>query len=300
VDLTRNLDLSDDAAGVFSATGLSGTAYQVFNDLRLPLVLPTGTRSAAVTLNLYDRPGGLLAYAGVRSLWLGQVALAGQEWQVGVFDDPFERGGGARTRHLLLRPWADREQPAQLHDGASPLFAMPTSVFLGGRAYGVAVSATEAGGPGDPGGLKLEFTERQTPLGELKLPGQHIERLALEGDSWVALLVQPTGDMKIPAGRYECTRVRLAKGDTVAVRDRFASGARVAISEGEAATLDVGGPLTNSVSASRRGPTLVLSYRLVGAGGEPYQVVREGLRPPPGFAIYRGDEQVASGKFEFG
>jgi hypothetical protein len=66
------------------------------------------------------------------------------------------------------------------------------------------------------------------------------------------------------------------------------------------AVLDAGGPLTNSVTASRHGQDLRLDYRLVGAGGETYQLVKQDRSQPPEFAIYRGDKRIASGKFEFG
>jgi hypothetical protein len=43
-----------------------------------------------------------------------------------------------------------------------------------------------------------------------------------------------------------------------------------------------------------------LSYRLLGAGGEPYQLVKQDRSKPPEFTIHFGDKQLASGKFEFG
>ena len=65
------------------------------------------------------------------------------------------------------------------------------------------------------------------------------------------------------------------------------------------AVLTAGGPLTNSVSVSRRGRYLALNYQLVGAGG-PYQLVNQDRSHPPEFTVYQGDKKVASGKFEFG
>jgi hypothetical protein len=66
------------------------------------------------------------------------------------------------------------------------------------------------------------------------------------------------------------------------------------------AVLNVGGPLTNSVIASRHGQDLRLDYRLVGTGGETYQLANQDRSKPPEFAIYKGDKKIASGKFEFG
>jgi hypothetical protein len=50
----------------------------------------------------------------------------------------------------------------------------------------------------------------------------------------------------------------------------------------------------------RRGHSLNLQYRLVGAGGETYQPLRQDPNEPPRFTIYRGEKEIASGKFEFG
>jgi hypothetical protein len=54
------------------------------------------------------------------------------------------------------------------------------------------------------------------------------------------------------------------------------------------------------VSISRHGKSLRFNYQLLGAGGEVYQLARVDRSQPPEFAVYRGDRQIASGKFEFG
>jgi hypothetical protein len=71
------------------------------------------------------------------------------------------------------------------------------------------------------------------------------------------------------------------------------------ISENKPAVLVAGGPLTNSVSISRRGKHLTMDYQLAGVGGA-YQLVNQDRSHPPEFTIYQGDKKVGSGKFEFG
>ena len=66
------------------------------------------------------------------------------------------------------------------------------------------------------------------------------------------------------------------------------------------AVLKAGGPLNNTVTASRQGQDLVLNYHLAGAGGETYQLAKQDTSKPPAFAIYKGDKKIASGDFEFG
>jgi hypothetical protein len=45
---------------------------------------------------------------------------------------------------------------------------------------------------------------------------------------------------------------------------------------------------------------LVFSYRLVGADGASFQAKTNGVRDQPAFAVYQGERQLATGKFEFG
>jgi hypothetical protein len=294
VDLNRNLDLTDDAEGVFSGEGFSEAAYAAPNDVRLPLAFPTGTRSAAVRLTLYGRPHGLFALVGLRSLWLGKVTLNQQEWQVGIIDPLLERGGG---RHLLLRPWEQRNKAFQMNDGGATVLSFTTNLFLNGRSYGLGTAET---GAGDRAGVALTFTEQSPALGELRLTGQFIDRLGLESESGLVLLDRPDPQIKVPVGRYTAAQVVLRAGDVGAVRSSRYGNTGVTVSEAGTATLAVGGPLTNSVAVNRRGRMLVFSYQLVGAGNEVYNLTRTGPRQPPEFAVFEADRKIASGKFEFG
>jgi len=78
------------------------------------------------------------------------------------------------------------------------------------------------------------------------------------------------------------------------------SGGHIAVDERSGAIVDAGGPLTNSVVASRHGPDLLLDYKLIGAGGRQYQLSGSSRSQPPEFAVFKGDKKIASGKFEFG
>jgi len=297
VDLNRNLDLTDDPLGAFASADRRNNAYPTFTNVHLPVATSAGNRSTAMDLNLFGYGNRFFANAGLRSLWLGKVTLDGKQWQVGVLDNPIERGAAGGSRHLLLRPWEDREKPFQMGDGAAPVFGFSTNLFLNGHAFGLV--AADAGA-GNKAGINLDFTEQHPALGELKLTGQFIQRLALEGSSCLVVLEQPGSVVRVPVGRYTEANVRLGNGGGEAVRDPRFAAKGVKVSETGTAALEVGGPLTNSVSLNRRGRTLVLNYQLVGAGGETYQLVRPGVRKPPEFVAYQGEAKITSGKFEFG
>jgi len=297
VDLNRNLDLTDDPLGAFASADQRGSVYPTFTNVHLPVATSAGDRSTAMDLNLFGYGNRLYANAGLRSLWLGQAMLAGKEWQVGLLDRPIERGAAAGSRHLLLRPWEDREKPFQMGDGAAPVFGFSTNLFLNGHAYGLV--AADAGA-GDKAGINLDLTEQHPALGELKPTGQFIQRLALEGSSCLVVLEQPGSVVRVPVGRYTEANVRLGNGGVEAVRSPRVAGPGVTVSETGTAALVIGGPLTNSVNINRRGRTLVFNYQLLGAGGDAYQLVRPGARKPPEFAAYQGEAKITSGKFEFG
>ena len=105
-------------------------------------------------------------------------------------------------------------------------------------------------------------------------------------------------------GTYDQCRVQLKAGQSEAYRDvnRYgapASGA-VVVQSAKTAVLLAGGPLTNSVSPSRNGRNLSLSYQLLGVDGSSYTLGAQDRSSPPLFTVYKGAKAIHSGKFEFG
>jgi hypothetical protein len=118
------------------------------------------------------------------------------------------------------------------------------------------------------------------------------------------VLDAPAGIVKAPQGTYLNPAVHVRKDDAEARLDSAGNSSQaglraVVVQADTPALVTAGGPLTNSVMIQRRGQSLVLHYRLLGAGGETYRPTsRDGQ--PPRFAIYRGDRLLESGAFEFG
>lgn len=306
LDLNRNRDLTDDPAGVFTcpAPHRSFGYYQTFTNIHLAFKTATGNHPALVDLSLYDyshRPGGSVQ---CRSFREGKLALQGREWQVGLVENICGKLDSTGEGYLLMRPWASRQQPFNLQDGSLDGFAFPRRLFLNQQGYQVDYACA---GQGETAKGKLIFREQPAELGELKLSGQFIHRLVLPCQpgktAFTVVLDTPGPEVKIPVGAYGPPEVHLKQGKTEAHRElepsvfRSVSAASVVVKAGKPGLLAVGGPLTNTVSANRRGGSLYLSYKLVGAGGS-YQL--NGLRRQPEFAIYQGDKKLASGKFDFG
>jgi hypothetical protein len=226
------------------------------------------------------------------------VTLQGEEWQVGLVGNPLEQRPSLESGNLLLRPWTDRNKPFSLYSGSLDAMQFSRKLFVGNHAYLLRCSNENQGASSK---VRVQFTEQQPSLGELKITGEYVQRVTLEGGPYLVVLDKPQAVVKVPVGSYGQTKVGLKKGDAEAYLDARTQSAagRITVNETKPAVLAVGGPLTNSVSISRQGKKLSLNYQLAGVGGG-YQLVNQDRSHPPEFAVYQGDKKIASGKFEFG
>jgi hypothetical protein len=147
----------------------------------------------------------------------------------------------------------------------------------------------------------LDSKKQPARLGELRVSGAFLDRVVLKGQNGATVVLDAKqNDLKVPADTYTLTEVRVKKGSAEAVADLRLNPRKIVVRENSVTNLIVGGPLTNAVSATRRGNFLRLGFRLVGADGLSYRLSREDRSKPPEFLVWRGDRKVASGKFEFG
>jgi phenylpyruvate tautomerase PptA (4-oxalocrotonate tautomerase family) len=290
-------------------------------------------------MDLARRPGEPLFTACLRSYWQGKMTREGQEWQVGLMQNLSDQPGSFQRGELLLRPWVERNQRfiascevpmdtlALAWTGknwmvrASDAFAFSPKVFFEGHACQLDWSAEPRGREES---LALRLTEQQTALGGLRITGNFIQRLVLTGGPYMVVLNQPAASVNLPPGRYHPYRVWLKQGKAEAYFDygmpqsgkanvvEEITGSQmpvlgpppseqaVVVEERRTAVLAVGGPLTNSVSAAHRGRNLLLSYRLIGAGGGEYWLEAGRDGKPPQVTIYKSGKKIGSGQFEFG
>lgn len=137
-------------------------------------------------------------------------------------------------------------------------------------------------------------------VGELRIEGQGIELLTVRNAAGVRKTFdRPGSTLTLPAGDYHVDSVRLEGGHSTQSAN-VPANLRVTVGSRAPATLKVGAPLRQIIKARRQGSMLVLDYELIGQGGEQYRVSRNQGAATPGFAVYRGKRNVASGQFEFG
>jgi hypothetical protein len=284
-------------------------------------------------------PGLALCDAELRSFWQGKVTVAGHDWQVGLLQNLSDQPGSFRHGELLLRPWEERDKrffaSSEVPEDtlgmpwegqnqvarASEAFAFSPAIFFEGRAWQLDWNAEPRSREEK---LALRLTEQQTPLGELQINGRFIERLVLAGGPYMVVLARPPASVKVPPGRYQPYRIRLKQDGAEAyfnygvpqtgkanVMDET-TGAKlpvvsppppeqaVVVDERRPAVLAVGGPLTNCASATHRGRNLMLSYRLIGAGGGEYWLARVSDWKQPRFTVGTSGKTIGSGEFEYG
>jgi hypothetical protein len=304
LDLNRNEDLTDDPAGVLSSamTSITGISYRLglFTNLQLVTQTESGRYRRTLDLNLTDSGGRVSAYAGLKSLWTGKASLDGLEYQIGAIVIGAAQGRpGSDPGYLLLRPWERRNEPFSVSDTSLNAFPSAKKLFLQSRLFDAECKSVRRG---DELGYQLTLKEQPAELGELDIAGEFIQRAVLKDGARLVVLDAPKGTVRVPIGRYTDCQVRIGKDGSAAHPERSSPGLRrpLVVEKNKAVTLKGGGPLTNTVALSRRGNYLVLNYRLIGAGGENYQLGARDLNNPPRFAIYQGDTRIASGKFEFG
>lgn len=136
------------------------------------------------------------------------------------------------------------------------------------------------------------------PLAVLKLEGSGLDYIELYArDGHAERITRPEETVKLPPGEYRLQEVRLRGGYTC--YNRGVPGYTwVTVAADKPATLKVGAPLIPTLRVQRKGRILQLNYELHGAGGETYS--GRGVGGPPTFVVYKGEKQIASGKFEFG
>ncbi len=292
-----------DSSSMFSTDTAASASYQTFKHVRLLLNTIFGNCDVQLTLNFYDygQATGPMCTVEAHSFWQGKLSLQGRDWQAGIVPSALAQAGVLANGWLLLRPWENRNQPFNATDRNLAAVPLSRKIFVDGHAYQLDWSGQPGKGIVRP---LLQFTEQSAALGELNITGQFIGRLVLKGGPYLVVLDQPAGIVKIPTGRYNQLDFLLEKSGALAylLNSGLAQLDRqtISVDDKTPAVLNVGGPLTNSITANRHGQDLVMNYQLLGAGGEVYQMPAQDRSKPPKFAVYSGEKKIASGEFEYG
>ena len=149
----------------------------------------------------------------------------------------------------------------------------------------------------------MSFNPLQVPRGRVRLGGEHIRRIVLDGgaDGLTAVLDSLGAEVEVPAGVYPRQLVLLQRAGSTNVAAGLGTN-RLAVGEGAVAQLDAGAPLRNTVAVSpepERG-AVSLDYQLSNASGIQFRLTSQDEKAPPRFEIRQGDTMVEQGRFRFG
>ncbi len=139
--------------------------------------------------------------------------------------------------------------------------------------------------------------------GELKLTGKHIKELVLFGRKGLReTFDEPNESVKLPAGQYRIQTLLVGRGEYICQCLDLYRQKEITVDANKLTELNIGAPLKQTVKVERQGSFLILNYDLRGVGGEEYRKFgakgRENSEPQ--FAIYQGDNKIASGTFRYG
>lgn len=136
--------------------------------------------------------------------------------------------------------------------------------------------------------------------GEIRLGGEHIERLVVDcHDGSTKTFERPGKTITLPAGRYKLRELTLEGGfsrDPESINPGWDDTLPIVVAAKRPVILNTGGPLRQIVKVEKDSRYLRMEHNFVGVGGERY--FSAGQSKPPVFTIYRGDKKVASGQFE--
>ena len=310
LDLNRNLDLTDDLAGVYQSIEGTGSKYQRFSNIsfetaHIPVQFPHTPVRIPYNIDITFRKTRSKANCTVtvRSGWQGDIELDGKKMRLTVKDN---LDGIIKTGDRLFMVPCDYNEQYSAEPTIYNRFIVPRSLSFGEHEYKLAY---DFGHDEEKSRLKVTFTDSPHPAGKLRINGRNIKRLILKessvkGSSMV-ILDSPASEVQIPAGTYNYQIVILDGGNPFGIfYSTFTN--KLTVSDKETAILQTGTPLANTVRVNRSGPILHLDYILSGSGGEKYLrlISRDNYlaneETQPVFSIYCNGENIVSGSFRYG
>lgn len=282
IDRNRNLDLTDDGPGL-KTTDLYGIDYARFTNVRLEQL--HDTIPVQYTLDVYVYSGG--SYSLVRSGWMGDIEIAGIPCTLGIADNlDGTWGSGDEFRFDRERNWE-----ARLSCGKEDSLSLPKWLWLEGHLYCMESDFRLMDGYT---ALAVSLTPVTENLMDIAFEGQFVSRVMMTNESreWV-LLDWPQAAMRIQAGNYNVQRIDLL--DSFSGYPRYEREITA-----QHNVLKTGGPVKQTVTASREGVNLNLNYALKGADQTDYSPDMLSREARARFEIYLGERCVRTGQFEYG
>ena len=282
LDRNRNLDLTDDGPGL-RANVSSAPHYARFANVRIEQL--HGNVPVHYTLETAVYSYG--SYSVVQSGWIGEVEIDGTPCIMGMADN---LDGAFGNGDIFL---FDHNQNwgARLSCGNEDRLTLPKWLWFEGRLYCIESGFRLMDGYT---ALAVSLTPVTEGLMDIAFEGQFVSRVMMTNESQEGVLLDwPQAVLRIPVGIYRAQRIDLL--DSFSGYPRYEREITA-----QHNVLKVGGPVKQTVTATREGVSLNLSYTLQGVDHTEYKPDTLSREARARFEIYQGERSVRTGQFEYG
>jgi len=285
LDLNNNLDLTDDANGVFSSKG--GKAGY-FDEMQVEKHI--GDIQVHYIVNAFLFLSNYYQFT-VHSGFEGIAELGNKRWRVS-FADNMDGIAGTGDYFAITSADSNFRPPVD-----KPSLYAPNEVFLDGKNWAVSYEFATVDGQAC---VRARFKEIPRETGKVMIEGKFIRYLTLRNNRSITVFENPEGEVVAPAGEQTLGQIFLDGGKSgLFERNRY-SYEHLNVRKNETLTFKTGGPLNNSVTVKHIGRVLQFSYKLVGADGKEYTSRNTDKDNAPKFAVFKGNKEIGAGTFSFG
>jgi len=208
LDLNRNLDLTDDPAGVFSCARGFNDSFQFFTNFACLSKRGWQPANAGRPQFLQLRAAYLQFGDAVFVARQGDLCRA-RNGSWALLANPIDQRTSLESGSLLLRPWGDRNKPFNLYGARWTLFRFRATCLWGTRPTNCAAPMRSRATAVK---VQMQFTEQQPEAGRAEDYRRLCAARDMEGGPYLVVLDKPAGVVKVPVGRYGQAKVCFEEG----------------------------------------------------------------------------------------
>lgn len=242
-----------------------------FGPVKVVFQTDLGPTAVHVNVICYDYPGQKRLYVTSAGWYEGGVTVGGEEYKCRLVD--FNSNGAYNDASM------DFAQADQIWIGKGSDLTrsfVGKYILINGEYYHPNPAVDGASISFDP--------VENVPLGTLTFP-EGVDEIAIGGVNGLLAFRPEGGSVEVPAGRWLIERWRITRKDEKGAvwqmtGQGFRSENELEVREGEKLVLEVGEPVTATLTVSERGGEHNFQESLAGPSGERISLTRNGTQPP--------------------
>ena len=300
LDINRDGDLTNDEQGIINACEINNRSNYSIQTFKKTIELNGRKYNLEFELNDgWKKSADFVVQSGYGAV----LDFDGSKWYLAILDLP---DGKLDLSDKIALKKVDHSFNASSGPPliqSSEYVTVPFEIFVGLMNYEFSYSYIE--GEGDK--VRIVFKEKPVETGRLEYDVSNIDSLIFRHNSpsspgrfvWIDLL---SDSCVVPAGELTPVQFQLknTKGKSFGPKQTVLP--KFNVEAGQTAKLPFGTPLSHSVKIRKLGNMIGLDYKLVGVGGEEYNLsaATGGTETVSTVAVYKGQRKLSSGSFEYG